>query len=370
MLVHAEKIAIQKGALGCLTLRRPEALNALSAEMFQQMRVALEAWEKDPDVKAVILDSSSDRAFCAGGDVKNVVLKAREEDLDFAQEFFVAEYSMDYDLHCYPKPILCWAQGITMGGGIGLMNGCSHRVATEASLFAMPEISIGFFPDVGGGYFLNRLPDGVGLFLGLTGARFRGGDAVALGMADSLIKHEDKQQVVDRLSQTDWSEAGVENFAKMSEALESFRLHEIQSDLALPLTELGRRLSGFSTLEQVDEFLRHQEISHEALESARIEYVDGSPLVARVIYEHIGRCRNLSLAQVFAVEWSLAIRFCSEPEFQEGVRALLIDKDKRPEWRFSSLKDVPKKEWEYLMAPVEPNLLSPHLAQRSPRTSL
>lgn len=146
MLVHAEKIAIQKGALGCLTLRRPEALNALSAEMFQQMRVALEAWEKDPDVKAVILDSSSDRAFCAGGDVKNVVLKAREEDLDFAQEFFVAEYSMDYDLHCYPKPILCWAQGITMGGGIGLMNGCSHRVATEASLFAMPEISIGFSP--------------------------------------------------------------------------------------------------------------------------------------------------------------------------------------------------------------------------------
>jgi len=378
--VLTKKIPFQTGAAGRLVLSRSKALNALTVEMFNQLRQTLEEWEKDPEIKLIVLESDSDRAFCAGGDVKSLVQKNKDsaqkssvqkssvqkssgKGVSFRENFFLAEYGLDYYLYCYSKPILCWAHGITMGGGVGVLNGCSHRVATEASVFAMPEISIGFFPDVGGGYFLNQLPQGMGLFLGMTGARFYGEEAVAIGMADFLIKNEDRQKVIDHLAQIKWSDNSAENFSLLTESMKGFRLSESQSDLVLALTKAGKQMASLNTFKEANQFILETNLEHPTLNRARHAYRKSSPFVAQVIFEHIKACKGLSLSEVFASEWALAIRFCEEPEFHEGVRAQLIDKDKSPRWRVNSVEEISQEEVNSILSPVEKNLLEPQLRE-------
>ncbi len=159
--------------------------------MFQVLERKLMEWRERADIVCVVLHADSQKAFCAGGDVKALVTQLNASgDIRIGADFFSHEYFVDYLIHSYPKPLLCWADGITMGGGIGVMNGATCRVVTERTQMAMPEIAIGLFPDVGGSYFLNRMPEGVGMFLGLTSARFNGADAVSIGMADLLIRAE------------------------------------------------------------------------------------------------------------------------------------------------------------------------------------
>src|SRR3989338_11248303 len=179
--------------VGFITLDNPGSLNALDLRMLYAIEQKLLEWRARADIACLVLNATSEKAFCAGGDVKSLVNELKKEDNSaYGREYFAAEYFVDYFIHVYPKPILCWADGITMGGGIGIMNGASHRVVTERTVLAMPEIFIGLFPDVGGTYFLNRLPEGLGLFLGLTGARFDGLDAVALRMAEGLVSSNKK----------------------------------------------------------------------------------------------------------------------------------------------------------------------------------
>ena len=169
--------------VGYVALNNPRALNALDLGMLRLMEDKLLEWRQDEDLACVVLYAESEKAFCAGGDVKSLVMALqRDGTIAAARDYFTTEYFVDYLIHVYPKPILCWADGITMGGGIGIMNGAAYRVVTERTVMAMPEIAIGLFPDVGGTYFLNRLPAGLGLFLGLTSARISGHDAVTLGI--------------------------------------------------------------------------------------------------------------------------------------------------------------------------------------------
>lgn len=370
MLVQAEKIPFRNGGCGRLTLRRSPALNALNQEMLRQMREALERWEFDPEVSLIWLEAESEKAFCAGGDVKAVVEHARSGDLGFGEDFFLTEYGVDYLLHCYPKPVVCWAHGITMGGGMGLLAGASHRVVTETSVLAMPEISIGFFPDVGGGYFLNQLPKGVGLFLALTGTRLRGNDAVSLGLADALVQQADKARVFEALASAPWSSNLSENLHKVSKTLRDFQLREIQSTLVEPLLQIGKGIRGLASFSLLLDYLKDQIFDSSILEEGRAQFFRGSPLAAQVIFEHQKRCVNKSLQEVFELEWSLALSFCREPDFLEGVRSLLIDKDKSPGWRFAWSSEIPPQEWQKLLAPQEPHLLRPELLRRQPRASV
>src|ERR671924_1730780 len=198
--------------LGFLVLDNPSSLNALDLNMLQTMERKLSEWREREDLACVVLTAESGRAFCAGGDVKALALALqREGTISAARDYFAMEYFVDYLIHVYPKPILCWADGITMGGGIGIMNGTSHRVVTGQTVIAMPEIAIGLFPDVGGTYFLNRLPAGLGLFLGLTGARISGYDAVAVGLADGVVRSEKKRQVLAGLNGVPWSSDPKQN---------------------------------------------------------------------------------------------------------------------------------------------------------------
>src|ERR1051325_10406052 len=209
--------------IGLIELNNTRALNALTLEMFQAIEEQLLAWQAESDVACVIFHADSEKAFCAGGDVKNLVSELRTSGgLECPAEFFTVEYFVDYLIHRYSKPVLCWADGISMGGGIGLMNGASSRVVTERTVMAMPEMSIGLYPDVGGTYFLNRLPEGLGLFLGLTSARFNGTDAVAIGMADLELRSDKKATVIAGLKDLRWTPDGLENKTLLQHYLEGF----------------------------------------------------------------------------------------------------------------------------------------------------
>ena len=201
-----------ENSIGHIWLNSPKTLNALSIEMIISMTEKLEVWEEDSSVKAVIMLSTSDRAFCAGGDVVSLY-NAMVENKN-AGEFFKYEYFLDQYIHNYKKPIIALADGIVMGGGIGIMNGASHRIVTERSMLAMPEITIGLFPDVGGSYFLNKMPGNVGKFLALTGARLNGADAKFVSMADYFISSELISVLKDALGNFNWDEDKLEDLFK------------------------------------------------------------------------------------------------------------------------------------------------------------
>ncbi|MDY6891137.1 MAG: enoyl-CoA hydratase/isomerase family protein [Pseudomonadota bacterium] len=328
--------------IGEICLDAEKSLNALTLKMIDQMQAQLDAWRDDTNVVAVLLDSAGDKAFCAGGDIVELYQAMQAGDHTVPEQFFSREYRLDYSLHTYPKPVICWGSGIVMGGGMGLMNGCSHRIVSEHSQLAMPEVSIGLYPDVGGGWFLNRMPGGTGLFLGLTGSRVNAVDALLLGLADRALSSQMRDEMVARLQNEHWGEdaGGVVNRV-LREMEEACRDSFAQMPSPVRANEaLIREITDHDSVEEIVEALLAVESDDNWVHRAQETIRRGSALSLKITHEQLRRSRQLSLKEVFQQELVLSVQCCRYGELQEGVRALLIDKDDKPDWTFASIEAV------------------------------
>ena len=348
-----EELATQNGCrIGIATLASEKTLNALSLEMVHLLTPQLRQWAADPGIVMVMLQAQGEKSFCAGGDLQQLYRAMREHHASdqrddiranaYAAEFFEHEYRLDYLIHTYPKPILCWGHGIVMGGGIGLMAGCSHRVVTERSRLAMPEISIGLYPDVGGSWFLSRMPGKLGAFLALTGASMNAQDALFTKLADYRLAHADKQQVLASLQQQAWGNEHAD--VLLGRVLRQFETASDNTAFApSALREhfdlINTLCSGQTVRDIVSAIVAHQS-EQPWLQKAIATLVAGAPASACLSLALQQRVRHLSLAQVFRLEFVVSLHCAARPDFVEGIRALIMDKDQKPQWQPAQLADV------------------------------
>lgn len=331
---------VEGKGIGIATLNAPKTLNGLSLEMTRLLDAQLRRWAEDAAIACVVLQGAGEKAFCAGGDLHALYRSMREyrergsTDITsntYAAAFFEEEYRLDHFIHTYPKPLLCWGHGIVMGGGIGLMSGASHRVVTERSRLAMPEIGIGLFPDVGGSWLLARVPRGGGLFLALTGAPLNAGDAIYAGLADVCIDSAQQQAVLDALVAQRWQGRSQPDRDALTALLQGFA----QAPAAGPLqahADTIARLGEAGALEQVVAAIAALQSDDAWLQTAQTTLAAGAPSSARLSWELQHRAAHLTLAQTFRLEYIVALHVAAHGDFAEGIRALLIDKDRNPHW--------------------------------------
>ena len=346
--------------IGVATLNRPEALNGLTLDMCHELTRLLTQWEMDPSIAFVILRGAGERAFCAGGDLHGLYNAMLENaggqawENTYAREFFDVEYRLDSQIHTYSKPILCWGNGVVMGGGVGLMMGASHRVVSDTTRFAMPEITIGLFPDVGGTWMLSRLPNGIGVFLALTGAQLGARDCELLGLADYTIPSDAFETLLSDLQGSDWHACRDANDSALRTALLNRRATPVEEPgPLLRHYDLIRNSCGGTDFDAICTTI--QGWAHHPdpwLQRAARTFTSGAPSSARLSFTLLHRVRLWSLADVFREEYIVSLHCGIQGDFQEGIRALLIDKDKKPAWNPASL-DKATATWvqRYFQAP-------------------
>lgn len=351
-VLFEELTAANGRRIGIATLASEKTLHAISLEMVRLLTPQLQQWQADPDVAMVILQAQGEKAFCAGGDLQQLYRSMREhhasparEDIRanaYAAEFFEQEYRLDYLIHSFAKPILCWGHGIVMGGGIGLMAGCSHRVVTEKSRLAMPEITIGLYPDVGGSWFLARMPGKTGIFLALTGAHLNAQDALFAGLADYTVAHTSKAAVLDALLSQPWG--GGRDAELLDRVLAGAQAASPQEGTALFASSNLRAhfdqieaLCRQPTLPEIVAAILAVQTDDPWLLKAQATLRAGAPGSAWLGYALQKKVRPLSLAQVFRLEFVVSLHCAARPDFVEGIRALIIEKDQKPQWNPASL---------------------------------
>ena len=332
-----EIIARIENGVGRITLNRPAALHALTTDMCRAMTAALLAWEHDPAVTAVLFDHTGERGFCAGGDIRMLAQSGAADGVK-AREFFFIEYRLNALLMRYAKPTLAVMDGVVMGGGVGLALPCKVRVATERTTFAMPETGIGLFPDVGGGWHLPRLPGKTGLWLALTGARIKGADCRALGIATHFVES----------TGTDALKAAI--LAGDLSAADRFAADPGPAPLAPHRAEIDR-LFGADSVEAIFAAL---DADGGAWASAQLTTLKTkSPQTLKVAF------RQLALGAVAAtfednmrMEYRIGARVVARHDFLEGVRAVIVDKDNAPKWSPDTLEGVTEAMLDGIFAPL------------------
>ncbi len=325
--------------LGRITLNSEATLNSLTLEMIDQIQSALDDWRNDPSVAALFFDAAGDKAFSAGGDIQNLyhdMVKNPGGPCTYCEDFFEREYRLDFDLRCYPKPTIAWGHGIIMGGGLGIFSACQLKIGTETTRMAMPEITIGLFPDAGATYSFNQIDPVWAHFLALTGANINGEDAKYIGLLDTLIPHSQKDRFVEGLSSLSSAPAAMSELVVLAEKLQSpenafpaskIRAHEplLRNALKTTLTS-SNPLQTFS--EQVSDWPDESWLSR-----AGASFLNGSPITAAIIIEQLKRAKTMDLKAMFQMELNIAVACSRQGEFSEGVRALLIEKDGNPKWQ-------------------------------------
>lgn len=339
-------IAIRvEGRAGRITLNRPAALNAATYDMVQAVEAALDGWRDDPAVALVVMDAAGDKAFCAGGDIADLYASGKAGDFAYGRRFWADEYRLNAKLAEYAKPVVSLMQGFVMGGGVGLGCHASHRVVGETSRIAMPECGIGLVPDVGGSLLLARAPGRLGEYLGLTAARMDAGDAIRAGFADHFVPQDRWGDLIARLCDT--GDAGA--VAQVSEKAPQGALHALQEQID--------RLFAGNMLVDVDAALRADDsvFAADTLKSVS----RNSPLSMACTLDMLARLRapGTTIRDALDLEYRFTARAMEHGDFLEGIRAAIIDKDRKPVWKHA-IETLPDAAVSEMLAPLGKDALS------------
>ncbi|MGA0565576.1 enoyl-CoA hydratase/isomerase family protein [Ancylobacter sp. VNQ12] len=331
------------GALGHITLNRPATLNALTLEMVREITLALTGWEKDAAVAAILLDGAGERAFCAGGDIRTLYDAARAGEWSAAETFFREEYPLNAYIARYAKPIVAVMDGITMGGGIGLGGHASHRIVTERSTLAMPETRIGFFPDVGGTYLLGTAPGELGTHIALTAGRLDAAGAITCRLADVLVPSGRLAELPARL-------ASCRSDQDVADTLEDLAVPPSMDGLAADRAWIDRCYAGDSA----EAILAALSSAPEpGARKAAEEIAGNSPSAVKITLHALREARRLGrLEPCLDQEFRIGLSAVRHPDFVEGVRAAVVDKDRRPRWFPASLDAVSDEDVAGCFQPV------------------
>ena len=330
----------QENGVGRLRLNRPKAIHALTAEMCDTMSAALLRWRTDSNIQCVIIDHAEGRGFCSGGDVV-MLAKSGAGDTRKARDFFFAEYRLNHLLFGFDKPTLAIMDGITMGGGVGISLPCTYRVATENTRFAMPETSIGLFPDVGGGWYLPRLPGRVGQFIALTGARLDGAECEYLGLATHYIPNGSLEELIERIHKAPDRLQGT-----LGAASETPPEGKISNNLP--------QITRLFASDQLEEILSALEADEsEWAEKELITLRTKSPLSCKVSLRLLAEgAHRTNFTDEMRAEYALACHVVKTDDFHEGVTAVLIEKHNAPQWDPSTPEGVTDQMLDKLFAPM------------------
>ncbi|MDE5413702.1 enoyl-CoA hydratase/isomerase family protein [Alkalihalobacterium chitinilyticum] len=333
----------RENQVGVIRLNRPKVLNSLNAEMVDLLYRQLQEWKSDPAIAVVCISGEGTKGLCAGGDMRSLYDLRDSSVLDLARDFFSTEYQMDLLIHQYPKPVVVNMDGIVMGGGVGLSVGATHRIVTEKTKWAMPEMNIGFFPDVGASYFLNQMPGAVGRYLALTSGIIKAADVMYAGAADYYMASDDWDKLKADITSTDWKTKEIED--EMNRLLKRYcQPIDIQSsNLATTQEKINQHFS-HETMEEIIASLQsdaaHDEWAKETLTTLLTKSLTSLKVTLRQLQEG----EKKSLVECFKMEFILGMNFMSLPDFYEGVRAVLVDKDRSPNWDPSRFEDISEED--------------------------
>jgi enoyl-CoA hydratase/carnithine racemase len=376
--VLAEEILSHDGLhrIGVMTLNSAKTMNAVDLNMVNLIDDVLARWQADDGIVAMIMHGAGDKAFSAGGDIRqlyNSMQVEGDEHLNYADAFFTGEYSKNYRVHRFGKPLIAWGHGFVMGGGLGLFIGASHRVGTETLKLAWPEIRIGLFPDVAGSYYLSRLPFPLGHWMALTGSQMNAIDCKKAGLINYCVANNKLDHLIDQLRHQPWQNNKAMNNQYVRQLLTQF---EQQSDAEQPGSPFpGSKLEGneeqikqlFSgmpdqaftpfadnkqALKWVAERINKIDSDNVWFNQGRDNFNSGCPATAHLIMRQLQLGKNMTLKEVVKWELILAMQSVRHPDFSEGIRAMVVDKDFKPNWQHGSVADVPEDWIEGLLTPL------------------
>ena len=320
--VDAEALVERRGRAGVIVLNRPKALNALTLTMVRLIAAALDEWERDAAIDRILLLGAGERAFCAGGDIRRLYDLGRAGDHDAQLTFWREEYQLNRRIKTYPKPIIALVDGVVMGGGVGLAMHATHTVAGERFVFAMPEVGIGFFPDVGAAWLLPRLPVRVGVYFALTGLRADGADALAVGLAQVFVP----SSVFPALAQE------LEGNASVQRVLASFSTPPPRSNLGGEAEAIEACFSGADRAAILDALDKAEKQGHAFAAPARAAMLKKSPTSQAIALRQMEAGATIDFNEALRMDYRIVSRICRGHDFYEGVRAVIVDKDNRPNW--------------------------------------
>ncbi|MFJ5769852.1 enoyl-CoA hydratase/isomerase family protein [Psychrobacillus sp. NPDC093180] len=341
--------SINNNGVATITLNRPKALNSLSFEMVKELRAKLEEWQTDDSICLVVLNGAGEKGFCAGGDIK-ALYQSNSSDVAYqeAKQFFKVEYEVDRLIYSFPKPIIACLDGIVMGGGVGLSYGASHRIVTERTKWAMPEMNIAFFPDVGAAYFLNKAPGYLGRYLALTATVITAPDILFINAADGYMTQEALSEFIMTVNKTNWHERSIEN--TLQDLIENYATSPKKASNLQSLEERINEHFAFDTIEGIISSLESKDDAF-AEETKKI-LLSKSPFSLKITLKQLIDGQNKTIEECLATDLTLATNFMKHTDFFEGVRTVLIDKEQMPQYTYKKLADISEKVVNDFFKPI------------------